>query len=59
MTKKRGGGCAGKGAHILRGTTVKVTLGQTSLEESLSITIICCDLAIATHARKMLKYISV
>ena len=55
MTKKRGGGCAGKGAHILRGTTVKVTLGQTSLEESLSITIICCDLAIATHARKMLK----
>ena len=29
-----------------------------SLEESLSITTLCCDLAIATHARKMHKQIS-
>ena len=28
-------------------------LGTNSLEESLSITTLRCDLAIATHARKM------
>ena len=30
-----------------------------TLEESLSITTVCCDLAIATHARKMHKWIFV
>ena len=30
-----------------------------SLEESLSVTTGCCDLAIATHARKMHKTIFV
>ena len=32
-----------------------ITSDQLSLEESLSITTIRCDFAIATHARKMQK----